>query len=170
MSERERTRQTLIAHFSPFVNRRNAGIFTRKTRQKLLGLMSMSGKGLAKNEFWYNVRNSVKGSLTDLELFVETAEKSQLDQVLTRKSLEPVIAALFQGFTAYSETQPDPNRADIADMLILWGFRYWKDKTGSGLTLSHERTLEEAVDLSDYLLQSVKGQPYGRPREPFTRI
>jgi hypothetical protein len=99
----------------------------------------------------------------DLELFIETADKNQLDQVLTRESLEPVIASLFQGFIAYSETEPDRNRADIADMLILLGFRYLKEKTKSGITLSHERTISEAVDLSDYLIHTIKGERYYTP-------
>jgi hypothetical protein len=48
-------------------------------------------------------------------------------------------------------------------MLILLGFRYLKEKTKSGITLSHERTISEAVDLSDYLIHTIKGERYYTP-------
>jgi hypothetical protein len=169
MSQDERIKETLIAKFKPFTDKAGGGIFTKKTRERLLGLRVASGRDRTRNQFWYDVRNNVKNALVDLELFIETTDKDQLDQVLTRKSLEPVIAVLFQGFKAYSETEADLNRADIADMLILLAFRYLKEKARKGISLSHSRTIDEAVDLTDFLLHMIKGETYYTPEDMFGR-
>lgn len=51
---------------------------------------------------------------------------------------------------------PDQNRAEIAQMLIIFGFNYLKTKTPRHLSLTEERTIDEAVDLSLHLSQYFK--------------
>jgi hypothetical protein len=108
----------------------------------------------------------VKNALVDLELFINMADKDQISQVLARESLEPVVGALLQYASGYGE-EPDPNMAEIADMLVLLSFRFLKEGAKGNITLSHARTITEAVDLSDYLVQRIKGTPYYTPSEVF---
>ena len=161
MSQEDEHKKYLIVEFQPFVKARG-GIFTRKTRERLLGTRVASGRNRTKNQFWYDVRNEAKIALKDLELFVETADREQKDQVLTRGSLEPIIRTMLQTNLVWSENEPNPTKAEIADMLIRWGFDYLKAMTNQSLTLSHERTMNEALDLSSYLLSQIKGTRYGR--------
>ncbi len=149
--------QVLVAKFRPFIARAKVGgIFTKITRERLLGIRAKAGRDRTENDFWYDVRNGVRNALVDLELFTQTADRSQVNQVLTQKTLEPVVTALLRGFAVSPQTEPDPNLAEIADMLIHWGFDYWQTKAGKNITLSHSRTIEEAVDLSRYLLRTTK--------------
>lgn len=165
MSYEDQHKEYIIAKFKPFIASAGGGIFLRKTRERLLGTRALSGRDRTKNDFWYDVRNRVKNALVDLELFVETADKEQRDQVLTKHSLEPVINALLISQLSWSERDPNPTKAEIADMLIQWGFNYLEAMTKNSLTLSHERTMKEALDLSNYLLSSIKGTGYSRPFE-----
>jgi hypothetical protein len=164
MSKEDEHKKYLIAEFKPFIKTRG-GIFTRKTRERLLGTRVASGRDRTKNQFWYDVRNNVKNALKDLELFVETADKGQRDQVLMKDSLEPVVRTMLQTGLTWSENEPNPTKAEIADMLIRWGFNYLEAMTKEKLTLSHERTMNEALDLSNYLLSQIKGTRYSRQFE-----
>jgi hypothetical protein len=165
MSKEDEHKKYLIAKFKPFIARREGGIFTTKTRERLLGTRVASGRNRTKNDFWYDVRNRVKSALVDLELFVETADKEQMDQVLTKDSLEPTIRALLYSYYIWSDPQPNPIKAEMADMLIQWGFNYLGEKAKKNITLSHDRTMKEALDLSNFLLQTIKGTDYYKPFE-----
>lgn len=160
---------SLIAKFKPFIESGGGGIFTRKTRKRLVGIKGLAGRDRTKNDFWYDIRKRVKNALKDLELFIEVADREQVNQAISREALEPIITALLWG-TAIHDPQLSTNRAEIADMLILWGFRYFQQKTSQNITLSHERTMKEAVDLSDYLLKTLKGAHYSKPSGEFGRI
>jgi len=165
MSIEKQREKYLIAKFKPFIARQGGGIFTRKTRERLLGTRHLSGRDRTKNDFWYDVRNRVKSALVDLELFVQTADKQQKEQVLTKDSLEPAISALLTPHFSWSEQQPNPVKAEIADMLIKHGFSYLGEMAKKDITLSHDRTMKEALDLSNYLLQKIKGTDYYKPME-----
>ena len=166
MSQDDEVRKAMIARFKPFIARAGGGIFTRKTRERLLGIRVPTGRDRTKNDFWYDVRNRVKNSLVDLQIFVETAGNDQINQVITRESLEPLFLMLLRE-VVFSGSQPDPVRAEIADLLILQSFRHLKDSAKGNITLSHERTISEAVDLSDYLLHAIKKTPYYTPSDSF---
>lgn len=172
MSQNEEAKQHLIAKFQPIIAKAGGGIFTKKTRERLLGTRGLAGRDRTKSDFWFDVRNRVKNALVDLALFIETSDKDQINQVLTKESLEPVVYALLQYYSIWFGKEPDPNRAEIADMLILLSFRFLKESAKGNITLSHERTMTEAVDLSDFLVSRIKGTPYYTPSEPlgtFTR-
>jgi hypothetical protein len=155
-------RKHLIDKFSGLYVRTQGGIFTQKTRDKILTNEGISGRGIAKNQFWYRQRENVKTALIDLQLFVELSHKNDIDQVATKDSLEPIIGSLLLGVAVFNEP-PDQNRAEIADMLIRQGFSYLQQKAGENITISHQRTIDEALDLSNYLLQKIKREPYSLP-------
>lgn len=169
MSENYDEKARIIAKFKPFIESGGGGIFTRKTRKRLVGTKGLAGRGRTKNDFWYDVRKKVKNALKDLELFIEVADRDQLKQAISKESLEPIITILLWGIDLH-DPQIDTNKAEIADMLIFWGFRYFQQKANKNITLSHERTMKEAVDLSDYLLKTLKEAPYFRPSGEFGRI
>ena len=169
MSESQSNRDRLIAKFKPFIASSGGGIFTRKTRERLVGIKTLSGRDRTKNDFWYDVRNRVRNALKDLELFIETADRDQVNQAITKESLEPVVTTLLWGI-ALHDPQPNETMAEIADMLIQWGFRHFEQKAGRSITLSHERTMKEAKDLSNYLLHTIKGTRYFKPSEVFGRF
>lgn len=162
MSKNDEVKKSLMSIFKPFVERGGSGLFTTKTRKRLLGILVASGRDRTKNQFWYDVRNKARNALQDLNLFVSTADEEQVFQVFTKETLEPVIRSLlYKSFYASSES--DPNIAEIANMLIERSFDYFKEKASKGITLSHDRTMNEAVDLSNYLCQTIKGTSYSKP-------
>lgn len=156
--------QFLIAKYRRFVATAGGGIFNRKvTRERLLGIRSLSGRDRTKNDFWYDVRNRVRTALKDLEFFIDAADAEQRDQVLTRESVEPLFNALFYFHPKFPEKEPNATKAEIAYTLIQEGFRYLEGMTKDKITLSNERTIKEALDVSDFLLSTIKGTEYSRP-------
>lgn len=130
--------------------RGGGGIFTPKTRKGLLGILGQAGRARTRNQFWYKVRNRVRTALTDLQLFIEVTGKNNVNQVVTQETLAPVVKALL----SFKEG-PDLKRAEIARLFIRTGFNYLKSKE-KDITLSHHRTTEEALDLTDFLVESFK--------------
>ena len=167
MSDTEEYRAKAIAKFKPFIDRGEGGIFITKTRKRLSGALGLSGRGRTINDFWFDVRRKVKNALKDIELFLKCADKDQIDQVLTHESLEPVVHELLSGLNTWDDYEPNPKRAEAAHMFIEWGFKYLRDKGRKSVTLSHNRTFKEALDLSDFILASIKGTPYYTPDKRF---
>jgi hypothetical protein len=162
MSRNDEVKKSLITIFRPFIQSGGGGLFTTKTRKRLLGILAASGRDRTKNQFWYDVRNKARNALEDLHLFVSTADEDQVFQVFTNEALEPVIRSLLcKSF--YTNSESDPKIAEIANMLIQRSFDYFKEKASKSITLSHERTINEAVDLSNYLCQTIKGTSYSKP-------
>ena len=144
-----------IAEYSEFIKKGEGGIFTRKTRQRLTGVLGLSGRNRTKNDFWYDQREKVKRALIDLELFIRCADKDQVNQVLTRDTLLPIVVWLFMKPTV---AEPDVIRSDIADLFIHNSFSYLRNQIPH-MTLSHDRTIREATDLSTYFLLTIsKGE------------
>jgi hypothetical protein len=163
MSYKDQYKQHLLAKFKPFIARAGGGVFTRKTRERLLGVRVTSGRDRTKNDFWYDVRNKVRNALVDLNLFIQTADKEQVSQVITKETLEPVVLAVLYNFYC-TDPDPDPNKAEIANMIIQRGFDYFKEKANKSITLSHERSINEAVDLSNYLCKTINENSSSRPK------
>lgn len=174
MEEKQRYREYVIATFNEHILKAGSGIFTTKTRRRIVGTLDMRGRGgrygLEKkknqpiNDFWFDRRKQVKNALKDLELFIQVAEKDQIDQVLTKESLEPMINALLFGLAVWNVQAPDRNRGEMADMLIRLAFQYLKNTMSEDITLSHERTMKEATDLSNYLVSKIGGERIPIPR------
>jgi hypothetical protein len=147
-------RKLLIDNFRRLYLGTQGGIFTQRTRERIMTNEGLSGRGITRNQFWYRQRENVKTALIDLQLFTEFSDKTNIDQVLTKDSLEPIITSLLR---VPAEVEPDPNLAEIAEMLIHWAFEYLQEKSVQNITLSHRRTIEEAEDLSRYLRRTITG-------------
>ena len=88
----------------------------------------------------------MKNALVDLNLFVSTADKSQVNQVINSETLVPVVRALLDARKA------DLTKAEIACLFINEGFSYLQSTSGGNMTLAHVRSIEEATDLANYLV------------------
>ena len=140
---------------TPFLDM-SGGIFTPKTRKKILGITKQPEPGMSANQFWYKRRLQVERALIDLMLFIEVSGKDNINQVITRESLDPLIRSLL--WTQLFEEGPDKNQAEIAQLLVEQGFNYLEGMFHSSdphLPRSSQRTIEEAVDLSKYLVSQV---------------
>jgi hypothetical protein len=158
MTNNKRIPEGKIDIYRKLYEHTQGGIFRKTTREKLLTKQGISGRGQPVNTFWYRQRENVKTALLDLELFIESADKDQVNQVLTRQTLRPILSRLF---SRPSVAEPDTIRSDIADLFIQESFDYLKGQI-ERMTLSHDRTVNEATDLSSYFLQIIsKGEKDG---------
>jgi hypothetical protein len=146
MTETESRQKHLIAFFRQFVETAGGGIFTTKTRKRLLGMSGLSGRDRTKNDFWNDVRKRVRNAQKDLQLFVMTSDRDQVNQVITAETLVPAIRALLDS------RMSDLNRAEIARLFITEGFSYLQGTSVLNITLAHDRTITEAIDLANYLV------------------
>ena len=137
------------------------GIFGRKTREKIITKEGISESSPARNTFWYRQRENVKTALLDLYLFLEEAGDDNLKQVITEETLNPIIQSIFK---RHPLDGTDPRKAEIARSLILAGFYYLRNTHVGKLTVSHQNTIHEAVDLADFLAESLK--PRGERQYP----
>lgn len=156
MSSSSNKNEQVKAKFGRFVETAGGGIFTRKTRRRLIGVSGMSGRERTKTDFWYDVRNRVKNGLVDLEVFIECAETDQINSVITWDSLTAIISALLRGYTLGGK--PDLNRAEIAQMLTQKSLEYLREMSAVSLSLTENRTIEEATDLSQHMLYDIKNR------------
>lgn len=138
------------------------GIFTRKARERLIGIARPFGNNQSKNDFWMKRRYDIQSALIDLTIFFEVAGPQNVHQVVTVETLEPVIKSLLYADEIHLGDQPDPKKALIAQFLIEAGFHFLARNQPHKITSSHKRTLEEAIDLSRYLTAEFLGEPdYG---------
>ncbi|MDH5481480.1 MAG: hypothetical protein OEY22_01175 [Candidatus Bathyarchaeota archaeon] len=133
------------------------GIFRDATRERIMTKKGISGRGRTKAQFWYRQREYVKTALIDLQLFLEMAGKNNVNQVVTAESLKPIVNALLW-HPILDEDAPDQNRAEISELFIKAGFEYLNVKSSNHITLSHKRTIDEALNLTSYLVRHFKGE------------
>ena len=136
----------LIAFFSRFVETAGGGVFTTRTRKRLLHMQGLAGRDRTKNDFWNDVRNRVRNAQTDLQLFILTADRDQVNQAITEDTLVPIVRALLDS------RKPDSNGARIARLFITAGFDYLQATSMENITLAHSRTIQEATDLANFLV------------------
>jgi len=151
----EYRKERITPKLRKFAQFAGGGIFTPKTRKMIVGLRSIAVRDKTKNDFWLDQRKRVKYALKDLEIFIELAGEDNLNQVVTAKTLEPVIKALLSR-PVWENAQPDLNRAEIARIFINIGFEYLMKMQKKHITRSHKRTIDDARDLSNYLVQFFK--------------
>ena len=143
-----------LNNFKRLYQNTQGGMFTKKTRQKILTKEGISGRGQTINMFWYRQRENVRTSLIDLQLFVEEAEENNVKQVIDEESLKPLVDALL-GRLCLS-WQEKLRKAEIARLFINTGFMYLSSIHRNNLTLSHLNTISEATDLANYLVEQLK--------------
>lgn len=142
----------IIPKLRKFAKLAGGGIFTPKSRKMIVGLKSISGRDRTKADFWFDQRKRVENALKDLEIFIELSGEDNIKQVLTSKTLEPIIRALLSR-PVWENAKPDLNRAEIARILINISFVYLMAMQKKHITRSHKRTIDDALDLSNYLIQ-----------------
>lgn len=157
MNADEHLRDRMIDEFRTSYEKTQGGIFTQITRERILTKKGISGRGRTRDQFWYRHRENVKTALIDLQLFIEFAGRNNVNQVVTQEALEPIVKALLW-HPILDQEPPDRNRAEIANLFIKVGFEYLRKKKGYHVTLSHGRTIEEALNLSGYLVEQFKSE------------
>ena len=132
---------------------KQGGIFTQKTIERIITKRGLSGRSKDVNTFWYRQRENVKTALVDLQLFIEEAGKSNVKQVVTADSLNPIVYGLLD-LPIGQEKIPDQNLCEIAKLFIEAGFRYLSGTQEKYMTRSHEDTVTNALDLARFLAKS----------------
>ena len=143
-SKKGKLDKTAVADFV-----RYGGIFGLKRRKQLLGLMGKSGGREGKNtkaDFRFDVREQVKTSLIDLQLFIETAENKDLKNVINRETIEPLVNSILN----INDNQ-NGVKSKLAQLLIETGFHYLQKINGEYLTNSQHQAIDEAIDQSKQL-------------------
>jgi hypothetical protein len=151
------TDEELIARFrKKYARIPQCGTFTKSKREKIMGTKGVSGRDVRKADFWQDVRDHIRAALLDIQLFLTFASESDKSLVMTVENLYPIIHGLmFKRNVATVER--DLRKAEIAHVFIDKGFHYLAyASTQASLTLSHKRTINEALDLANYLVQSFK--------------
>lgn len=154
MDDEKRKREWQINNFRKSYENTQGGIFTKRTREKILTKEGISGRGQTVNTFWYRQRENVKTALIDLQLFAKEAREDNVEQVMNKEALRPLVEALI-GFP-YRNTHAQLRKAEIARLFINAGFKYLSSIYHNNLTISHQNTIREATDLADYLVEQLK--------------
>jgi hypothetical protein len=157
MSKNQRETQKIIAYFNKqFAWTRKGGIFTKSKRKKIMGIKGVAGRDVRKADFWQDVRDHVRAALLDLQLFLTFASDNDISLVITLENLYPIIHGLIPT-RGVARVQRELRKAEIAHAFIDLGFHYlYQASTPASITLSHKRTINEALDLANYLVQSFK--------------
>jgi len=127
------------------------GFFRTSKRKQLLGLKGKTGRDRTKADFRYKVRETVKTALIDLQLFIQTAGDKDVDMVLNREALEPVIRALLFPTSVQEPPKQGYEQAKIAQLLVEVGFEYLRKSTVMVSTSSQERKIDNCIRLSKQL-------------------
>jgi hypothetical protein len=136
-------RNKYVEHLS----QKGKGIFTQTTRHQLLGQ-----KPKYENTFWWRIRDDVQLSLVDLALFVETANKNDVDKVITAKALEPFAISFFH--IAFPD-QASAERAKVAALFIKNGLDYLRRANSKHMTPPNKNAIDEIGGLIDYLVANI---------------
>ena len=158
----------LLDKYRDHLKRAQGGIFTKKTRKRLLGEARAYGgdKDRTIATFWSRTAKYVRNALIDLELFIETGQDNKVREEITAESLEPIVNQLLLSPVVNHE-EPDEVLAEIASLFISSGFGYLRGRTTRHLSLTEKRSIDEAVDLSEHLAQYFKPEAERRfPMNP----
>jgi len=157
MVKDKHTMKRIIDRFKPRSEvERSDGIFTEKTKKQMLRIFRIP-KGVSHAQFWYRRREGVKTALFDLELFLEMAGRKNVNRVLTKETLKPIIDALLF-HPILDQEPPDRKRAEIANLLIEAGFDYLRKmstriSTRRSIFPLEQRVIDDAIAVSNYLVE-----------------
>jgi hypothetical protein len=139
-----------------------SGIFVKKKRKQLLGLEAKSGGKTSSNKerdrktlanFWYDVRESVKCGLVDLQLFIETSRVDNIFRVLDNQRLEPIFKELLLSEWVNENFDFTSNKAKIAHMLVETGLNCLLSlSTPYYIRPRTEEEIKDAIELSRQLM------------------
>ncbi len=148
----QRNTQFLIAKYGRYTTKSRGGIFTPKTRKKIIAQAGTTRVGRSKNDFWFDRREDVKMGLLDLQLFLESANEGQIKRVINYDTIEPLIKLLLrQPIRDVQANKQDLVKTRIAGLFVELGLEYIRGMMGDKVTLSHTRTIDEAIDFEQFL-------------------
>jgi len=108
----------------------------------------------------------MKAALPDIQIFIEFASKKDVNKVITRKTLKPIVEALFDN-PSLDQAEPDLIRAEIAGLFIQGGFNYLTSMKIQETPSLHTWVILEAIELSRLLVESFKPKS---ERQSFARV
>jgi hypothetical protein len=124
---------------------RAGGIFSKKKRQQLLGLVSKTGgKNGTLYNFWYDVREQVKTALIDLQLFIETANEKDVNAVINKDALKNLV------YTVLNQPKEDIAKVKIAQMFAEYGLGYLGQKS-KNITQAQIDSIYATIDMTKQL-------------------
>jgi len=126
------------------------GLFNRKMKQRLLGVLGQSGRDKKKYDFWQDVRDYVRSGLIDFQLFNDVSDKKDIDLVLNRESLKPVLRSLLFPDSIQEPPKKGDEKVKIAQLLVEIGLDYLGKRT-STLIPSIMKRVEDSLDFSKEL-------------------
>lgn len=124
---------------------RKGGFFVTKRRKQLLGIFGKTARDRKKYNFWYDVRETVKTALVDLQLFIETANDADVNIVLNRETFGEIISALLP-----YHSEENGLRAKLAQMLAESGLEYLRHQS-KYVTKSQWQIFDDAIEASKQL-------------------
>ena len=131
------------------------GIFASDKRRRLLKYSpGRKGHNQPTSGFRYDTRRFVKQALIDLALFIDTAEKRDFNKAFNVDTLNFLVEELFWN-PILREEKADPNRAQIAELFISYGYNYLKSNTPDQLSRSEIDTISRAMSYSAHLTRSI---------------
>lgn len=119
------------------------------------GRPSARAEAARKRQRYLHIRNIARKEIADLTRLARTLPRNQFVQIFRSKILRELTETLLW-HPVVEKADPDLERARIAQLFIESGFNYLRYMKGNRVTLSHRRTIDEAVDLSVFLLESFK--------------
>jgi hypothetical protein len=139
---------------------RRGGIFSKSSRERLLGLTkSYSGRyaGNTLLNFWNRIIEYVSTTFIDLELFIETTGRDNRSKVINIETIEPLFNTYFQ-IGKGKFTEKDSTKADVARLLIAYSFKYlsWLNKEPKQMSDSEKKIVDDALALSNNLTIRMK--------------
>jgi hypothetical protein len=166
MSKIDHKKEEPIAQFRIYNNPAflyGKGLFTPNRRKQLLGLKPKYEKKditdkeaqLVENQFRYKTKKIVLGSLLDLALFVETASKDDVDQVIKSGTEALERFANFFFHIAFPD-QASPERAKVAALFINRGLDYLSRANSKHMTLPNETAIQNTASLVDYFVANIE--------------
>jgi hypothetical protein len=168
----------------------------KSDKTKLAGENAIKESAKSRSRY-FQIRNVARKEIADLVKLAKTLPEDQFTQIFNLDRLKPqpypegktkdevqkklneilkgpgpvddlaeLVFALLRD-PLFAKADPDVNRAEIAKLFIETGFNYLSKKSYN-VTLSHERTIKEAIDLANYLAESFKDEDerrYSRPMD-----
>lgn len=105
-----------------------------------------------KRQRYLAIRNVAQKEIVDLTRLANMLPKDQLKQIFTWETLKPLVEALLP----HPQAEPDPVRAQIAQLFIEHGFWCLMGMKPELMTKAHLRTKDEATDIVNFLVESFK--------------
>jgi hypothetical protein len=141
-------------------NNRRGGIFRSSSRDRLLGITKSYGGRYANNiliNFTNRITEYVKTALLDLELFVETMEKSKVSKAINAETVSPFLNTYFQ-IGKRDLTEKDYVKAEVARLMIQSAFEYlsWPNIELKPIPDYEKKIVDNALDLSNNLAIRMK--------------